>query len=144
MFMQATDALPLSGGPMPSRPFSEQEIIARSRRGVLRGEADAVARLVGLADKDMAGALGLSASYFHRLHADQYLSREASERLSLLENLLQHALDTFEGRAATVLAWLRTPIRELDQQTPLQTLDTVTGYTLADRVLGRIDHGIFG
>lgn len=125
-------------------PFSEQDIITRSRQGVLRAEADRVAALVGLTDKELATALSLSASYLHRLKTDQRISQDASERLSLLENLLQHALDTFEGKAPTVLSWLRTPLRELDYQTPWQTLDTVTGYQLVDRVLGRIDHGIFG
>lgn len=130
--------------PQPLSPFNEQEIIARSRQGVLRAEADQVAALVGLTDKEMATALGLSASYLHRLKTDKRISQDASERLLLLENLLQHALDTFEGKAATVLGWLRAPLRELDHQTPWQTLDTVTGYQLVDRVLGRIDHGIFG
>lgn len=126
------------------RPFSEQQIIARSRQGVLRAEADRVASLVGLTDKEMAAAIGLSPSYLHRLKIEQRISQDASERLSLLENLLQHALNTFDGRPTTVLGWLRSPLRELEFQTPLQTLDTVTGYTLVDRVLGRIDHGIFG
>jgi len=129
---------------LSTRPFNEQEIITRSRQGVLRAEADRVASLVGLTDKEMAAAIGLSPSYLHRLKTQQRISHEASERLSLLENLLQHALDTFDGQTATVLGWLRSPLRELEFQTPLQTLDTVTGYTLVDRVLGRIDHGIFG
>ncbi|MBC3789289.1 antitoxin Xre/MbcA/ParS toxin-binding domain-containing protein [Spirosoma utsteinense] len=133
--------------PNPSllpRLLTEQEIITRSRQGVLRAEADRVAGLVGLTDKELAATLGLSASYLHRLKVDQRISQDASERLLLLENLLLHALDTFEERSKTVLSWLRSPLRELDYQTPLQALDTVTGYTLVDRVLGRIDHGIFG
>ena len=139
-------ALPVIA-PNPSlrpRLLTEQEIISRSRQGVLRAEADRVAGLVGLTDKELAAALGLSASYLHRLKVDQRISQDASERLLLLENLLLHALDTFEERSKTVLNWLRSSLRELDYQTPLQALDTVTGYTLVDRVLGRIDHGIFG
>ena len=128
----------------PGQLLSELEIITRSRQGVLRAEADRVAKLVGLTDKEMAAALGVSASYLHRLKTDQRISQHASERLLLLDNLFQHALDTFDGRATTVLGWLRSPLRELEYQTPLQTLDTVTGYTLVERVLGRIDHGIFG
>ncbi len=128
----------------PYRSLSEQEIIAFSRQGVLRSEADRVAKLVGLTDKEMAASLGISASYLHRLKPGNRISQDATERLLLLDNLVQHALDTFEGRAATVVSWLRSPLRELDFQTPLQTLDTVTGYTLVERILGRIDHGIFG
>lgn len=139
-------ALPFAAPNQSLRPrlLTEQEIITRSRQGVLRAEADRVAGLVGLTDKELAAALGLSASYLHRLKVDQRISQDASERLLLLENLLRHALDTFEERSKTVLSWLRSPLRELDYQTPLQALDTVTGYTLVDRVLGRIDHGIFG
>ncbi len=133
-----------SSAPHLIGPFSEQEIISRSRRGILRAEADRVAALIGLTDKEISAAIGLSPSYFHRLKTQQRISQDASERLSLLENLLQHALDTFDGQTITVLGWLRSPLRELEYQTPLQTLDTVTGYTLVDRVLGRIDHGIFG
>lgn len=130
---------------MPLRlPFSDQEIIARSRTGIRRAEADRVAELVGLTDRELSAALGLSASYLHRLKTEQRMSQEASERLLLLENLIHHALDTFEGYPKTVLGWLRTPLRELNQQTPLQALDTVTGFGVVERVLGRIDHGIFG
>ena len=103
-----------------------------------------MAGLVGLSDREMAAAVGLSHPYLQRLPGNQRIGREASERLSLLENLLEHALDTFESRQDVFLGWLRAPLRELDRQTPLQTLDTVTGYTLVERVLGRIDHGIFG
>lgn len=106
----------------PAGTFSEQDIITRSREGVLRSEADdRVAALVGLTDKEMAAALGLSVSYLHRLQSNQRISQDASERLSLLENLLRHALDTFEDRAATARNWLRSPLRELEYQTPLQT-----------------------
>lgn len=139
-FMPLFPSLPAA--PLPR--LTEQDIIARSRQGVPRREVDRVAALVGLTDKEMAASLGLSASYLHRLKGEQPIARDASERLLLLENLLLHALDSFEGRTVTALRWLRTPLRELDHQTPLQTLDTVTGFTLVDRVLGRIDHGIFG
>ena len=125
-------------------PRTEQQLIAQSRAGVTRGKADEVAALVGLTDKELAGALNLSPSYLHRLKPEQRLNRETSERLLLLENLFLHALDTFNENAPVVLNWLRTPVRELDNQTPLHTLDTITGYALVDRVLGRLDWGIFG
>ncbi|GAB2588327.1 hypothetical protein GCM10027190_41540 [Spirosoma areae] len=108
----------------------------------MRSEVDEVAALVGLTDKEMAYALNMTPRNLHRLKNDQRFGVDASERLLLLRNLLVHALDTFEGRKSTVLAWLRTPIRELANQTPLQLLDTVTGFGLVDDVLGRIDYGL--
>jgi putative toxin-antitoxin system antitoxin component (TIGR02293 family) len=117
-------------------------LVQSSRQGLLRAEVDAVAALVGLTDKEMAFALNMTPRNLHRLHDEQRFSVDASERLLLLKNLLLHALDTFEGRKPTVLHWLRTPIRELANQTPLQLTDTVTGFGLVDDVLGRLDYGL--
>jgi putative toxin-antitoxin system antitoxin component (TIGR02293 family) len=122
-----------------SSPFG---VINSSRQGVLRSQVDEVAALVGLTDREMAYALNMTPRNLHRLKDEQRFNVDASERLLLLKNLLMHALDTFEGRKPTVLQWLRTPIRELASQAPLQLLDTVTGFGLADDVLGRLDYGL--
>lgn len=120
-------------------PFS---VINSSRQGVLRAQVDEVASLVGLTDKEMAFALNMTPRNLHRLKDEQRFGVDASERLLLLRNLLIHALDTFEGRKQVVLQWLRTPIRELANQPPVQLMDTVTGFGLVDDVLGRIDYGL--
>lgn len=117
-------------------------MVAIARQGVLRAQVDEIAGLVGLTDKEMAFALNMTPRNLHRLKDDQRFGVDASERLLLLKNLLLHGLDTFEGRRSTVLQWLRTPIRELANQTPLQLLDTVTGFGLVDDVLGRLDYGL--
>lgn len=122
-----------------STPF---EVIQSSRQGILRTQVDEVAALVGLTDREMAYALNMTPRNLHRLKDEQSFSVDASERLLLLTNLLMHALDTFEGQKSTVLHWLRTPIRELANQSPIQLLDTVTGFGLADDVLGRLDYGL--
>ena len=122
-----------------SSPFA---LVQSSRQGMLRMQVDEVASLVGLTDKEMAYALNMTPRNLHRIKADQRFGVDASERLLLLKNLLLHALDTFEGKKPTVLQWLRTPIRELANQPPLQLLDTVTGFSLVDDVLGRLDYGL--
>lgn len=117
-------------------------VISQSRAGVVRPFADEVAALIGLTDKEMAYVLGMTPRNLHRISVEQRFGTEASERLLLLKNLLLHALDTFEGKPNVVLNWLKTPIRELDNQTPLQLMDTVTGFGLVDDVLGRLDYGL--
>lgn len=130
--------------PVPVKSYPPYTVIDKSREGVLRSEVDEVSALAGLTDKDMARLLNMSERNLHRLRPDERLSRDASERLLLLVNLLQHALEVFDGDTETVSEWLRTPIRELNQQAPLQLLDITTGFGLVDDVLGRIEHGIVG
>lgn len=126
----------------PSVSYSPFSVINSSRQGVLRAQVDEVAALVGLTDKEMAFALNMTPRNLHRLKDEQRFGVDASERLLLLKNLLIHALDTFEGRKPVVLRWLRTPIRELANQPPIQLMDTVTGFGLIDDVLGRLDYGL--
>ena len=133
-------AMAVSASPIQQDHSSPFIVVSSSRQGLLRSEVDVVAALVGLTDKEMAFALNMTPRNLHRLRDDQRFSTDSSERLLLLKNLLLHAMDTFDGRKPTVLHWLRTPIWELANQSPLQLLDTVTGFGLVDDVLGRLDY----
>ncbi|RYD21883.1 MAG: hypothetical protein EOP69_00635 [Spirochaetia bacterium] len=178
-------------GRLQARPVSE--LIRQARHGVLRQRVDEVARLVGLTDKDMARILNMSVRSLHGKSDTELLTLAASERLLLLERLVQHGLAVFDGRADVLARWLHTPLNELayregalednDQPTPLRdmgsftdptqrgntgevkptesaadpstlaplipqspiaVLDTVSGFSLAEDVLGRIEWGIVG
>lgn len=162
-------------------------LIQQARQGVLRRRVDEVARIAGLTDKEMAHILNMSVRGLHGKVATETLSLAASERLLLLERLLQHGLAVFDGRVDLLSRWLRTPLAELAYregatdvpepnplplrqmgsfqgptathrekaddfdaagkvvpQSPLAVLDTVSGFLLADDVLGRIEWGIVG
>jgi putative toxin-antitoxin system antitoxin component (TIGR02293 family) len=122
-------------------PYS---VIEQARQGLLRAAANTVATTVSLTDIELARILNMSVRNLHRIKPDERLSRDASERLLLLANLLQHGLSVFDADAETLTDWLRSPIRELGSQSPLHLLDTATGFGLVDDVLGRIEHGIVG
>lgn len=130
--------------PLQPAAYTPYTVIDKSRQGVLRSEADLVAALAKLTDKEMARILNMSDRNLHRLKPDDRLSRDASERLLLLTNLLRHGLDVFDDDTETLTGWLRSPIRELNSQSPIYLLDTTTGFGLVDDVLGRIEHGIVG
>ncbi len=165
-------------------------LISQARQGVLRRRVDEVARLVGLTDKEMARILNMSIRGLHGKATAARLSLAASERLLLLERLVQRGLAVFDGRAELLARWLRTPLAELAYrpetdlslevtspsslqdmgsftqpvqpaskattpalyknefsvvaQSPLAVLDTVSGFSLAEDVLGRIEWGIAG
>jgi uncharacterized protein (DUF2384 family) len=165
-------------------------IISQARQGVLRRRVDEVARLVGLTDKEMACILNMSIRGLHGKATAARLSLAASERLLLLERLVQRGLAVFDGRTELLARWLRTPLAELAYRpdtdlslevtasgslqdigsftqpvqpvskataptlsndelsvvahSPLAVLDTVSGFSLAEDVLGRIEWGIAG
>lgn len=165
-------------------------IISQARQGVLRRRVDEIARLVGLTDKEMARILNMSIRGLHGKATATRLSLAASERLLLLERLVQRGLAVFDGRSDLLTRWLRTPLAELAYrpetdcslegmapaplqnmgsfhqpvgpvvsamppteytnepsviaQSPLAVLDTVSGFSLAEDVLGRIEWGLVG
>ncbi|MFD2938270.1 type II RES/Xre toxin-antitoxin system antitoxin [Spirosoma flavum] len=130
--------------PPQTAVYTPYTVIDKSRQGMPRAEVDRVAGLARLTDVELARILNMSVRNLHRLKADDKLARDASERLLLLTNLLQHGLDVFDEDTQTLTEWLRSPIRELNSQAPLYLLDTTTGFGLVDDVLGRIEHGIVG
>lgn len=66
----------------------------------------------------------------------------ASERLLLLEQLARHGESVFED-AGVFARWLRRPLRVLGSHAPLDLMDTSTGLTLVDTILGRIEYGVY-
>jgi len=89
------------------------ELIHQAHQGVLRRRVDEVAHLVGLTDKEMAHILNMSVRSLHGKAETEFLSLSASERLLLLERLIQHGLTVFDGRADLLNRWLHTPLQEL-------------------------------
>jgi putative toxin-antitoxin system antitoxin component (TIGR02293 family) len=128
--------------PYGLRPASDFAVIKNSREGVLRSVVDQVADMVKLTDNEMAYLLGMTPRNLHRIPYEKRLGTDPSERLLLLKNILIHALDTFDGRDSVVRHWLRTSLAELNDQSPLQMMDTITGFGMVDDVLGRLDHGL--
>lgn len=118
-------------------------LVEQARAGVGRAKADEVANLVGLTDKEMATILNMSERTLHRIRPDERLNSGASERLLLLESLIRHGLDVFDGRAGVFGRWLRIPLAELHRQSPVNLLDTVVGFGMVHTVLGRIEYGIY-
>ena len=76
----------------------------------------------------------------HRRQSGQ-LTAEQSDRLLRVVRIFALAEDTFGSRDKALL-WLRRPNRVLDDEAPLELLDTETGARQVETLLGRIAHGI--
>jgi putative toxin-antitoxin system antitoxin component (TIGR02293 family) len=118
-------------------------IIEQARQGVVTQQVDQLAGLLAVSFKEMASLLQIAERTLHRFRSEGHLDQQASERLLLLENLAAHGLLVFDGRADAFADWLRYPLRELKDQTPLQLLTTISGFGLVDDVLTRIEYGVY-
>lgn len=78
----------------------------------------------------------------HRVSKGQDLSREESERAYRVACILAQADETF-GNHKKGLSWLNKPLRQLDNQKPLDVLDTDVGARAVEELLGQIHEGFF-
>ena len=77
-----------------------------------------------------------------RLKAHARLKPDESERVARLMRIISLATSAFESEEHA-REWLKRPLRALGGQTPLQVAATEPGAREVERVLGRIEHGIF-
>lgn len=77
-----------------------------------------------------------------RLKAHARLKPDESERVARLMRIISLATSVLESEEHA-REWLKRPLRELGGQTPLQVAATEPGAREVERVLGRIEHGIF-
>jgi putative toxin-antitoxin system antitoxin component (TIGR02293 family) len=78
-----------------------------------------------------------------RLKAHARLKPDESERVARLMRIISLAAAVLESDEHARV-WLKRPLRELGGRTPLQMTATEPGAREVERVLGRIEHGVFG
>jgi len=78
-----------------------------------------------------------------RLKARARLKPDESERVARLMRIIALAASVLEDEGHA-RQWLNRPLRELGGHTPLQMTATEPGAREVERVLGRIEHGVFG
>ncbi|RIV18639.1 DUF2384 domain-containing protein [Fibrisoma montanum] len=125
--------------PERTAPF---ELIAQSRSGMAHGEVRALATLLELTIRELATLLSMNERTMARRLVSGSLNKVESERLLLLKALATHGLRVFEDQGK-FNRWLRRPLEILEGQSPLQLLDTATGFQVVDQILGRIEYGVY-
>ncbi len=78
----------------------------------------------------------------HRKQKRQALSPEQSDRLARVVRVLARAEEAIGDREKAA-RWMRKPNRALGGMRPLDLLESDVGTRMVERILGRIEHGIF-
>ncbi len=99
--------------------------------------------IVGFTDRnDLVQFLGVSPKTLERRLKDKTWSKAEQYKLGMLEHLSREATQVFGDEEKAVL-WLNSPIPGLDNQAPIELLDTVEDYERAKTSLLRQAYGMF-
>ncbi|HEX8693495.1 MAG TPA: antitoxin Xre/MbcA/ParS toxin-binding domain-containing protein [Longimicrobium sp.] len=78
----------------------------------------------------------------HRKEKQNTLSREQSDRLARVVRVLVRAEEAL-GTVEKAARWLRKENRALGGKRPIELLESDTGARVVERILGRIEHGVY-
>jgi putative toxin-antitoxin system antitoxin component (TIGR02293 family) len=103
-----------------------------------------VAERFGISPAAMAERIGVSRSTFHRKQkGDALLTGHESDALARHASLLAQAIAVFDGDEEAARQWLNCPQIGLGDAIPLECAKTSFGTREVEKLLTRIDHGVY-
>lgn len=118
------------------------EVIAAVRRGLPVARFDALREMLGVSTSELTDVVGLSPSTLTRRRRRGDFDPDESERLLRLARIAARAVEVMDGIDAA-RAWLKQPLRALGGAVPLRYADTEPGAREVERVLLRLEHGVY-
>ncbi|MDT7858182.1 antitoxin Xre-like helix-turn-helix domain-containing protein [Rubrivirga sp. S365] len=112
------------------------------RDGLPADRFDALLGALGVPTAELAAALHLSPSTLSRRRRQGRFDVVESDRLVRLAALVAHAVRVMET-VEDARAWMTSPARALGGETPLAYASVEPGAREVDRLLTRIEHGVF-
>jgi putative toxin-antitoxin system antitoxin component (TIGR02293 family) len=112
-------------------------------KGVPVGSAEALKRRIAIGDDVLADLLGVSEKTLSRARAaNARLDPVASDRLFRVARIGALAIEVLESETGAI-HWLKRPQIGLGGRVPLTLLTTDIGCTEVERLLLRIEHGVY-
>lgn len=119
------------------------ELHALIEKGLPVSLLDSLAGALGLKVEAVAALCGVSRATFHRKKSNRAkLGHFESDMVARYAALLKHATAVFEDEKAAG-DWLRTEQIGLGGAKPLELAKTTQGYQEVEKLLTRIDHGVY-
>ena len=126
-----------SNDPSQDDPFG---VIKMLRQGIQHGVIERLAE-AGLSSKYRQQIIP-ERTFQRRQKAGERLTLEESERALRFARIVAEA-DRVFGEHEKGMRWLHSPMKQLENQSPLDVLDTDIGARLVEEILGQIDEGFF-
>ncbi|MBA3831773.1 MAG: DUF2384 domain-containing protein [Chthoniobacterales bacterium] len=118
------------------------EVVDGVQAGLKFGELEALRQQLDLPMDRLSANLGLSRATLHRRRATGRLTTGESDKIVRFARLLGQAAKIFDG-PEEARRWLKAPQRGLGGAVPLDYAQTEAGAREVEKLLGRIDYGVY-
>lgn len=117
-------------------------LAAAVRAGLPAARFDALLDALGVPTAELAAVLHLSPSTLRRRRERGHFDELESDRIVRLAHVVARAVEVMEG-VEDARAWLTSPARALGGETPLHYASVGSGAREVERLLVRIERGVF-
>ena len=112
------------------------------RRGLPAGRFDALRSFLDVSAAELSEVAGIAPSTLSRRRKRGHFDKDESERLLRIARLAAHASEVLDS-LENVRKWFTEPARALGGETPFSFADTEPGAREVERLLIRLDHGVY-
>ncbi|PQJ26841.1 hypothetical protein BSZ35_18085 [Salinibacter sp. 10B] len=117
-------------------------LVSAVREGIPTGRFDALKTLVGVSTEMLTEVVGISPSTLSRRRKKGTFNKDESERILRIARIALRAVDVLDGKD-NAQKWLTEPARALGGEKPLEFADTEPGAREVERLLIRLEHGVY-
>jgi putative toxin-antitoxin system antitoxin component (TIGR02293 family) len=125
------------------KKFETDELLKQVEKGFPFRVMERLGRNLDLSMKDLAELAQIRLRTLHRRKEEGRLQPDESDRLLRVSRVFARAIELFEGDARAARHWLSAPQRALGGATPLSLAKTELGALEVQRLIGRLEHGVF-
>ncbi len=125
-------------------PTQGHNMVQELSRGITGKSAEQFRKKANIDENAFSRIIGYSRMHYSRLakDGDKHLRGAASNRLYRFAQILEHAIDLYNGDEETALKWLKTPNVAFDDATPLDILSSEVGSDMVDGLITQLELGI--
>ena len=125
-------------------PNSSHNMVQELSRGVTGKVAEKFRKKANIDESAFSRIIGYSRMHYSRLVKDgnKHLRSAATNRLYRFAQILEHAIDLYNGDEESALRWLKTPNAAFANATPMKMLSSEVGSDMVDELITQLGLGI--
>jgi putative toxin-antitoxin system antitoxin component (TIGR02293 family) len=123
--------------------FDPLKLRIRVEKGFAFASLRHLTELMGMTLQDTAEILFISPRTLQRRKTTGRLHADESDRLLRLSRVFGEAIELFDGDREAALRWMNKPLAAFGAVSPLALSKTEPGALEVERLIGRLEHGVF-